>query len=91
MRACRIHTAPSTPRRTRPHGSRTQPARLVLLLLANTSFPLTAVWAHPEGFSGLQVTITADQIQVAVTVHTRDLDAWFPAGKYPNYVADVTR
>ncbi len=66
-------------------------ARLVLLLLANTSFPLTAVWAHPEGFSGLQVTITADQIQVAVTVHTRDLDAWFPAGKYPDYVADVTR
>ena len=66
-------------------------ARLVLLFLANTCLPSTAALAHPEGFSGMQVTINADQIQVAITVHTRDLDAWFPPGKYPNYVADVTR
>ncbi len=65
-------------------------ARLVLLLLINACFPLTEVLAHPEGFSGMHVTIDADRIRVAVTVHTRDLDAWFPPGKYPDYVADVT-
>ena len=66
-------------------------ARLVLLLLINACLPLTKVLAHPEGFSGMHVTIGADRIRVAVTLHTRDLDAWFPPAKYPDYVADVTR
>ena len=66
-------------------------ARLALLVLVHACLPLTAVLAHPEGFSGMHVTIDADRIRVAVTVHTRDLDAWFPPRKYSNYVADVTR
>jgi hydrogenase/urease accessory protein HupE len=47
--------------------------------------------AHPEGFSGLHVTITADRMQAAITLHTRDLGTWFPPLQYPDYVADVTR
>ena len=48
-----------------------------------------AAHAHPVGFSGLRVTISPDVIHVEGTLHTRDLSAWFPPGKYPNYVADV--
>src|SRR3954451_6857424 len=45
--------------------------------------------AHPVGFSGLRVVISADAIHVQGTLHTRDLSAWFPPGRYPNYVPDV--
>lgn len=65
-------------------------SRLALLFLVNACFPLTDVLAHPEGFSGMHVTIDTDRIRVAITVHTRDLGAWFPPGKHPDYVADVT-
>ncbi|MDZ4850471.1 MAG: HupE/UreJ family protein [Pirellulaceae bacterium] len=47
--------------------------------------------AHPEGFSGLHVTITADRVRAAITLHTRDLGTWFPPGNFPDYVADVCR
>lgn len=53
--------------------------------------PKADAFAHPEGFSGLHVTITGDHIRAALTLHTRDLGTWFPPGKYPDYVADVTR
>lgn len=59
---------------------------IVSLLL----FPADA-FAHPEGFSGLHVTISDGTMRAAITLHTRDLDAWFPPGKYPDYVADITR
>jgi hydrogenase/urease accessory protein HupE len=66
-------------------------ARLLLLFLVHACMPSTAALAHPEGFSGMHVTIDGDRIRASITVHTRDLDAWFPPGKYPDYVADVTR
>ena len=46
-------------------------------------------WAHPEGFSGLHVTIEAAKVRAALTLHTRDFGIWFPPGKYPDYVASV--
>jgi hydrogenase/urease accessory protein HupE len=58
-------------------------AVLFALLLAAT------VEAHPLGFSGLRVTVASDVIHVEGTLHTRDLSAWFPPGKFPNYVSDV--
>ncbi len=51
----------------------------------------TDAYAHPEGFSGLHLTISSEGMRAAVTLHTRDLDAWFPPGKYPDYVNDVCR
>ena len=54
------------------------------------SLPTPKAQAHPEGFSGIHVTIHEDHLRVAITVHTRDMGAWFPPGKYPDYVADVT-
>lgn len=45
--------------------------------------------AHPEGFSGLHVSISSDSMRAAITLHTRDLDAWFPPGKHPDYVTSV--
>lgn len=47
-------------------------------------------FSHPEGFSGLQVTIEDEQARVSLSVHTRDMGAWFPPAAYPDYVADVT-
>ncbi|MCA9122570.1 MAG: HupE/UreJ family protein [Planctomycetaceae bacterium] len=49
------------------------------------------VFAHPEGFSGIHVTITDGRIRTAITLHTRDLGTWFPPGKYTDYVSDVSR
>ena len=65
--------------------------RLVLQILACIFMPAGLLYAHPEGFSGMHVTINDDHIHVAITVHTRDMDAWFPPGQYPDYVADITR
>jgi hydrogenase/urease accessory protein HupE len=48
-----------------------------------------AAQAHPLGFSGLRVSVAPDLIHVEGTLHTRDVSAWFPPGKYPNYVTDV--
>lgn len=59
---------------------------LLILLVMNS-----ALFAHPEGFSGLQVTVQPDHLHVSITLHTRDLGDWFPAGKYPDYVKDVSR
>ena len=52
--------------------------------------PATSAMAHPEGFSGMHVKLSADRVSVALTVHTRDMGTWFPPGQYPDYVADVT-
>ena len=60
-------------------------AALFLLALSATAF------AHPEGFSGLRVQVRADGVRASLTIHTRDMTAWFPPGKYPDYVAQVTR
>jgi hydrogenase/urease accessory protein HupE len=49
------------------------------------------VAAHPEGFSGLQVTVEPQSIRASLTLHTRDFGQWFPAGKYKDYVNDVCR
>src|SRR5207237_5359087 len=57
----------------------------VLLMLGSRAL------AHPEGFSGLRVQIYREKAHAILTVHTRDLTAWFPSGKYSNYVADVSR
>ncbi len=52
---------------------------------------VSAAFAHPEGFSGMHVTVMPGRMQAALTLHTRDLGDWFPPGKYPDYVADVCR
>ncbi|MCA9063676.1 MAG: hypothetical protein KDA96_11475 [Planctomycetaceae bacterium] len=50
-----------------------------------------SAWGHPEGFSGIRITVREDVLEGAVTLHTRDLGNWFPPGNYPDYVADVSR
>ncbi|MDQ3440047.1 MAG: HupE/UreJ family protein, partial [Planctomycetota bacterium] len=60
----------------------------VALLL---TFAITSpAFAHPEGFSGLRVQVRADGVRASLTVHTRDMTAWFPPGKYPDYVPQVS-
>ncbi len=65
-------------------------SRIISLLLVHACLPLVVAVAHPEGFSGMHVTVEAERIRAAITLHTRDLDGWFPPGRYPDYVADVT-
>ena len=60
-------------------------AALLLLALSATAF------AHPEGFSGLRVQVRRDGVRASLTVHTRDMTGWFPPGKYPDYVPQVSR
>lgn len=47
--------------------------------------------AHPEGFSGLRVIIFPDRAHAVLTIHTRDMSAWFPPSQNPDYVASVMR
>jgi len=47
--------------------------------------------AHPEGYSGLRITVGPQQIKAVLTLHTRDMSTWFPPAKYPDYVSDVCR
>ncbi|HEV2295519.1 MAG TPA: HupE/UreJ family protein [Tepidisphaeraceae bacterium] len=47
--------------------------------------------AHPEGFSGLRVHVEPDRVRAELSIHTRDTGRWFPPGKYPDYVPQVTR
>jgi hydrogenase/urease accessory protein HupE len=51
-----------------------------------------SAFAHPEGFSGLRFVISPDRTtaRAILTLHTRDLSRWFPPGKFPDYVADVS-
>ncbi|HEX8524695.1 MAG TPA: HupE/UreJ family protein [Tepidisphaeraceae bacterium] len=56
---------------------------LMVVLLASRAL------AHAEGFSGHRVMVERGQVRSVLTIHTRDMSAWFPPGKYPNYVADV--
>ena len=64
--------------------------RLALAALFLLSLSATTS-AHPEGFSGLRVQVRADGVRASLTIHTRDMTAWFPPGKYPDYVPQVTR
>lgn len=57
----------------------------LLLLMASP------VRGHPEGFSGLAIDLEPGHVRVRITLYTRDLNNWFPAGMYPNYVPDVCR
>lgn len=58
------------------------------LLLIST----VAASAHPLGFSGLRVQILpGPTARAALTLHTRDLSAWFPPASHPNYISDVCR
>jgi hydrogenase/urease accessory protein HupE len=61
---------------------------LAAVLLLGISAPALA---HPEGFSGLRVQVRNDGVRASLTVHTRDMTAWFPPGKYPDYVPQVSR
>jgi hydrogenase/urease accessory protein HupE len=61
-----------------------------LILASFALLPSTVAMAHPEGFSGMHVRLGTDRITVALTVHTRDMGAWYPPTKYLDYVADVT-
>ena len=56
---------------------------MIFGLLASSAF------AHPEGFSGLRIVVSAGRVHASVTVHTRDTSRWFPPGQYPDYVKDV--
>ncbi len=62
----------------------------LLAVLLFVGVPMSS-YAHPEGFSGVHVTITPEQVRAQITLHTRDLGTWFPPRAYPDYVADVTR
>lgn len=46
---------------------------------------------HAEGFSGLRVQVLGDRVHAALTIHTRDTSDWFPPGKFPDYVPQVSR
>jgi hydrogenase/urease accessory protein HupE len=61
-----------------------------LCCLVLCCLPASTALAHPEGFSGLHVTIDGDRVRAVVTVHTRDLGDWFPPARYTDYVAEVT-
>jgi hydrogenase/urease accessory protein HupE len=62
---------------------------LTICVLCGLLGHAASVQAHPEGFSGLRISITNQRIVAIVTLHTRDLSMWFPAGKFPNYVEGV--
>lgn len=47
--------------------------------------------AHPESASLLQLKLAPAGLHAVMTLPTRDLTRWFPPGRYPNYVPDVTR
>src|SRR5688572_4358193 len=80
----------------RPSTRRMRPVEQRNLLIAITAAALllgvlpSSTAAHPEGFSGLRLYVHADRAAAVLTVHTRDMSQWFPPGKYPNYVADVS-
>ena len=63
---------------------------LLVLVLAVVSAPRPAA-AHDEGFSGLRVLIEADRVRLEATIHTRDLNNWFPPRRFPDYVEGVCR
>ena len=65
--------------------------KLLLLICLLACIPSGSLLAHPAGFSGMRLTVEAERVRVALTVHTRDMDDWFPPGKYPDYVGDITR
>ena len=66
--------------------------RIGALLALTLLFGVVPQWAnaHPEGFSGLRVRVHAPQATAVLTLHTRDMSQWFPPGKFPDYVADVS-
>ncbi|MCA9192351.1 MAG: HupE/UreJ family protein [Planctomycetales bacterium] len=47
--------------------------------------------AHPEGFSGMRISVAESRLRASITLHTRDLGSWFPPGRYNDYVNDVVR
>src|ERR1043165_8194320 len=63
------------------------PHHLVFIALLLGFAP--SVRAHPEGFSGLRIVVDQAKAQARLTLHTRDLTAWFPPTKFHNYVPDV--
>jgi len=65
--------------------------KLLLLICLLACIPSGSLLAHPAGFSGMRLTVEAERVRVALTVHARDMDDWFPPGKYPDYVGDITR
>jgi hydrogenase/urease accessory protein HupE len=65
---------------------RRQPFLILGLLLF-----VSPAFAHPEGFSGFRFLVWQDKAKAILTLHTRDMGAWFPSGKYPNYSEGVCR
>ncbi|HEX8912211.1 MAG TPA: HupE/UreJ family protein [Humisphaera sp.] len=65
--------------------------------IATALVTICAVWfgapaaAHPEGFSGLRVVVEPGAVRLEATIHTRDLDRWFPPRSFPDYVVGVCR
>jgi hydrogenase/urease accessory protein HupE len=64
-------------------------ATIVLVFATVAALAASVAQAHPEGFSGLHIVVSADRVHASVTVHTRDTSKWFPPGQYPDYVKDV--
>jgi hydrogenase/urease accessory protein HupE len=64
---------------------------VILLASAIVLWTTKFATAHPMGFSGLRVEVQPKKVHAAMTLHTRDLSAWFPPGKFPDYVNDVCR
>lgn len=67
----------------------TSVASLLVILLTMGLAPSAS--AHPEGFSGALIIVGTQSVKVEVTIHTRDLDAWFPPLQFTDYVDGVCR
>lgn len=63
---------------------------LLLFFVLLLVFSRTAQ-AHPEGYSGFRLLIYQDKAKALISLHTRDLDDWFPPGKFTDYVNDILR
>lgn len=65
--------------------------RLLSIILALLLLPAARARAHPEGFSGMAIDLEPGQVRIRVTLYTRDLNNWFPARQFAEYVPGVCR
>ncbi|HEY3787377.1 MAG TPA: hypothetical protein VGL71_00925 [Urbifossiella sp.] len=59
---------------------------LAVLLFLGLGAPAQA---HPESLSNLRLVLGTKDLRATLTLPLRDLTAWFPPGRYHNYISDV--
>jgi len=62
------------------------PALVIALLLAGLT---RSASAHPEGFSQVLIIVGPASVKLEATIHTRDLEDWFPPRQFLDYVKGV--